>query len=335
MTLPLFNIKNTSLHARKTVFFFGYSTENKHLFDKLKSKGAVCIGIFDNEAKDNQNRIKGVEEGITKLAEFDSIDKIIISDKKIDRKQIDSIIDYCDYNKIDLYILSDNNNYPNKRLSYDTIERIIVSKLNPLPLDKSSNKIIKRTFDLLFSMFVIVFVLSWLYLICGLLIKLSSKGPIIFKQKRNGRYGEEFWCYKFRTMTVNELSDKLQATEGDKRITKFGAILRKTSLDETPQFINVLLGNMSVVGPRPHMIKHNEDYSKLIKNYNFRNKVKPGITGLAQVMGHRGATEQDLFLMKIRVRVDQFYIQNWTFGLDVKIVFLTIFEVIRPRKSTF
>lgn len=334
MPLPLFNIKNTSLHARKTVFFFGYSTENKHLFDRLKSKGANCIGIFDNEAKDNQNRIKGVEEGIAKLAEFESIDKIIISDKKIDREQIDSIIDYCDYNKIDLYILSDNN-YPNKRLSYDTIERIIVSKLNPLPLDKSSNKIIKRTFDLLFSMFVIVFVLSWLYLICGLLIKLSSKGPIIFKQKRNGRDGEEFWCYKFRTMTVNELSDKLQATEGDKRITKFGAILRKTSLDETPQFINVLLGNMSVVGPRPHMIKHNEDYSKLIKNYNFRNKVKPGITGLAQVMGHRGATEQDLFLMKIRVRVDQFYIQNWTFGLDVKIVFLTIFEVIRPRKSTF
>ncbi|MGJ1416658.1 exopolysaccharide biosynthesis polyprenyl glycosylphosphotransferase [Sphingobacterium multivorum] len=196
------------------------------------------------------------------------------------------------------------------------------------------NRLKRRVFDLLVSGFVMLFILSWLVPIIGIIIKIQSPGPIFFKQLRSGRNNKPFYCYKFRSMVVNKDSDAKQATKNDKRITAIGKFLRKTNLDEFPQFINVFLGNMSVVGPRPHMLSHTEHYSKLIQHYMVRHFVKPGITGWAQVNGYRGETI-DPNLMAKRVQHDIEYMRNWTVMLDVKIVFLTVFNMLRGEKNAY
>ena len=165
-----------------------------------------------------------------------------------------------------------------------------------------------------------------LSIIIGILIKLSSKGPVLFKQLRSGVNNEDFMCYKFRSMRISSDSDVKQATVGDSRLTRIGAFLRKTSIDEFPQFLNVLMGDMSIVGPRPHMLLHTEEYSVLIKKYMVRQLVKPGITGVAQVRGYRGETKE-LEDMEGRVRFDVWYIENWSLSLDINIVFQTISEM--------
>ena len=201
-------------------------------------------------------------------------------------------------------------------------------------LDEVRNKAIKRTFDVLFSLVVLLTIFPLLFLIVAIAIKLSSPGPVFFKQLRTGLNGKEFWCYKFRSMRVNKASDKLQATKDDPRKTRVGDFLRKSNIDEIPQFINVLIGDMSVVGPRPHMIKHTEDYSELIDNYMDRHLVKPGITGLAQVRGFRGET-RELHQMAGRVRLDVFYIQNWSLALDLKIIYRTVRNVVQGEKLAY
>ncbi len=201
------------------------------------------------------------------------------------------------------------------------------------PLSKDRNKLLKRTFDLAFSIPLVV--LSPLVLIpVAIGIKISSPGPVFFRQKRTGIYGKEFWCYKFRTMRVNDLADSLQATENDPRKTRFGDFLRRTSIDELPQFYNVLLGNMSVVGPRPHMVSQTEDYSRLIDKYMLRHAIKPGITGWAQVNGYRGGTKY-LWQMEKRVEYDVHYIHHWNIFLDLKIIYLTIFNAFKGDSNAY
>lgn len=202
------------------------------------------------------------------------------------------------------------------------------------PLEEMKNRFKKRLFDLVFSSLVIVFILSWLYPLMAILIKWESKGPVLFKQLRSGRNDTPFWCYKFRSMTVNSDSDKVQATKNDARVTKIGAFLRRTSLDEMPQFLNVFLGNMSVVGPRPHMLKHTEEYKKIISKFMVRHFLKPGITGWAQVNGFRGETRL-LEDMDNRVKYDIYYLENWTTALDVRIIFMTIINAIRGEENAY
>lgn len=202
------------------------------------------------------------------------------------------------------------------------------------PLENMSGRFKKRAFDLVFSSLVIVFVLSWLYPIIAILIKLQSPGPVLFKQQRSGRNDEPFWCLKFRSMTVNKDSDKVQATKGDSRITKIGAFLRKSSLDEMPQFFNVFMGDMSVVGPRPHMLSHTEEYRAIIEKFMVRHFVKPGITGWAQVNGFRGETKEDGSMEK-RVEHDIWYMENWTVMLDVQIVFMTVINAVRGEENAY
>ena len=189
-------------------------------------------------------------------------------------------------------------------------------------------------FDLCFSFLVIIFILSWLYPIIATLIKLSSKGPVLFKQLRSGVNNEEFLCYKFRSMTLSSNADTKQATKGDSRVTTIGYFLRKTSLDEFPQFFNVFMGNMSIVGPRPHMILHTSEYSALIKKYMVRQLVKPGITGIAQVRGYRGETKE-LEDMEGRVRLDVWYIENWSLALDINIILKTIWNIFKGDEKAF
>ncbi|TFZ64017.1 exopolysaccharide biosynthesis polyprenyl glycosylphosphotransferase [Hymenobacter sp. UV11] len=192
----------------------------------------------------------------------------------------------------------------------------------------------KRVFDFLFASLVIIFLLSWLVLIIALLIKLESKGPVFFKQLRTGKNGLPFYCLKFRSMRISADADLKQASKGDSRITKVGAFLRKSSMDELPQFFNVLKGEMSVVGPRPHMLSHTEYYSKAIDNFMERHIIMPGITGLAQVSGYRGETKEVESMAK-RVDADIKYVYNWSFLLDVKIVLLTVSQTFKSDENAF
>jgi len=214
------------------------------------------------------------------------------------------------------------------------LEEFPVISIRKEPLEEMDNRFKKRLFDIIFSSLVIIFLMSWLYPIIALLIKIHSPGPVLFKQLRSGRNNEPFWCYKFRSMKMNIDSDNKQASKDDDRITKIGTFLRKTSLDELPQFFNVLIGNMSVSGPRPHMLKHTEQYTEIINHFMARQFLKPGITGWAQVNGFRGETKES-WKMEKRVEYDIWYLENWALLLDVKIIFFTVMNVIKGEENAF
>lgn len=201
-------------------------------------------------------------------------------------------------------------------------------------IEKRNYFLVKRIFDIVLSSLVIVFIISWLFPIIALLIKLNSRGPVFFVQRRVGRWGKSFNCLKFRTMVVNEQANTRQASDNDTRITRVGNFLRKSNLDEFPQFINVLLGQMSVVGPRPHMHADCNKFSSVIANYKFRNMVKPGITGLAQVKGYRGPTRNFESIFH-RYQFDAFYIRNANFWLDMRIVRKTAAQTFNGLFSRF
>jgi len=231
-------------------------------------------------------------------------------------------------------IVPDLTSFIRRPVHIDYLKDIPIISLRSEPLDDVANRINKRICDVCISAVVVVFILSWLIPIIGLLIWLDSKGPIFFVQQRTGKDGKPFGCIKFRSMKVNKDANTVQAVRGDQRITNMGKFLRRTNLDEFPQFINVLVGDMSIVGPRPHMLKHTDAYSKLINQYMVRQFLKPGITGWAQVNGYRGET-RELQQMKGRVEYDLWYMENWSIWLDIKIIFLTIYNVVRGEENAF
>jgi len=231
-------------------------------------------------------------------------------------------------------IVPDLTSFIRRPVHIDYLRDIPIISLRSEPLDDVANRINKRASDIFISVLVTVFILSWLVPIISLLIWLESGGPIFFVQQRTGKDNKPFGCIKFRSMRVNPDANLKQAARNDARITKMGRFLRRTNLDEFPQFINVLLGHMSVVGPRPHMLKHTDDYSKLISQYMVRQFLKPGITGWAQVNGYRGETKV-LQQMKGRVEYDLWYMENWSVWLDIKIMFMTIYNVFRGEENAF
>lgn len=299
-------------------------------------RGYTVAGFFD----DDPSR---VAPGSTYLGSTDDcIDYVIINEvdeiycalpvaqsEKIEQLMVDA-----DKHLIRFRIIPEYYITPKKAMLVQNFEHIPVISIRPEPLESMFNRMIKRLFDVAFSLFVIVFILSWLYPILAFIIKMQSSGPVLFKQMRSGRDNMPFKCLKFRSMRVNNDADKLQATRNDKRITRIGAFMRRTSLDELPQFFNVLKGNMSIVGPRPHMISHTEEYSKLIDQFMVRHFLKPGITGWAQVKGHRGETKATEDMMN-RVEADVWYLENWSFLLDLKIIFLTVWNSIRGEENAF
>ena len=200
--------------------------------------------------------------------------------------------------------------------------------------DLEYSNLIKRLFDIIFSLMVIIFVLSWLIPLVYILMKLDSKGPLFFKQKRHGVNKNTFWCYKFRSMTKSDDSDTKMATKNDMRVTKLGKILRKTSIDELPQFFNVLKGDMSIVGPRPHMEVHTKQYETSVEKYLVRHFLKPGITGLAQVKGYRGEIIHKSDIVN-RVRYDIFYMEKWSILLDIQIIILTVTNVFSNEEKAY
>lgn len=295
------------------------------LFNEKTKFGYRCLKRYES-----LDDVEEIEEYIIK----NTIDEVYLSYNYIDKKNVNQLLTFSDNNLILLKYVPTRKELLNINSKADYYDVIPVIPRRKIPLDKTYNKFLKRIFDLVFSILVIVFIMSWLVPILALLIKLESKGPVLFKQKRTGINDTEFTCYKFRSMRINEESHLKQATRSDDRITKIGKFIRRTSLDEFPQFINVFLGHMSIVGPRPHMIKHTELYSKKVNRFMLRHLVKPGITGMAQTHGYRGEIENDRDLIN-RFKYDLFYLENWSVALDLKIIYLTIYNVFTGEEKAY
>ena len=262
------------------------------------------------------------------------INQLYCSLPSVRSAEIVPIINYCENHLVRFFSVPNVRNYLKRRMHFELLGNVPVLSIRCEPLESLENRIIKRAFDVVCSGLFLITVFPFVYIFFGIAIKLSSPGPVFFKQKRSGEDGREFWCYKFRSMKVNAQCDTLQATENDPRKTRIGEIMRKTSVDELPQFINVLKGDMSIVGPRPHMLKHTEEYSNLINKFMVRHFVKPGITGWAQVTGFRGETKE-LWQMEGRVQRDIWYIEHWTFLLDLYIMYKTVYNAIHGEKEAY
>ncbi|MEF3078254.1 undecaprenyl-phosphate glucose phosphotransferase [Winogradskyella poriferorum] len=315
---------------RSTVIF-GYNKKTlalENFFNKNPEYGYLHKRTFNFRKK---------ADSLTECFDYilkEGIDEIYCSISELTNAQIADIVDFSDNNLKILKFIPDSKEIYSKKLRYEYYDYIPILTLRNIPLEDSVNMIIKRTFDILFSSIVIVFILSWLTPIIAILIKLESRGPVFFKQSRNGFNYKEFDCYKFRSMTPNKGANLHQATRGDQRVTKVGKFIRKTSIDELPQFFNVLFGDMSVVGPRPHMVSHTNMYAKKIDKFMVRHFVKPGITGLAQVSGFRGEVETDKDIIG-RVKYDIFYIENWSLLLDIKIITQTFVNAIKGEEKAY
>lgn len=306
----------------------------KEFFDSHPEYGVNILGFFTDKTNEKVN-VLGTYEELIPYCENNTISEIICSADKLSKEDINDILEYCENNFISLKVIPDSAGFLGRNLVTTFVEHMPLLALRKNPFDEATNQFVKRGFDIVFSLLVIVFILSWLVPIIAILVKLSSPGPIFFIQERSGIRNKSFRCYKFRSMRTENNKEFKQATKNDSRVTKIGSFLRKTSLDELPQFFNVLLGNMSIVGPRPHPLKLTEEYSQKVDRYMVRHLVKPGITGLSQVMGYRGETQHDLYLMKMRVRMDRFYIDNWSFYLDLKVVWATILLMFRKDNNAY
>jgi putative colanic acid biosynthesis UDP-glucose lipid carrier transferase len=298
-------------------------------FNENPDYGYKLINVYD--------LVENKREQIESCFDFvinEKIDEIYCSLSDLTNTDINKFIDFTDNNLKILKFLPDNKEILSRNLIFDYYDYIPVISLRNIPLDETTNKIIKRIFDIVFSLIIILGVLSWLIPVLAILIRIESRGPIFFRQKRNGLNYHEFECFKFRSMTLNDIADLYQVSKNDPRITKIGKFIRKTSIDELPQFFNVLLGDMSVVGPRPHMVSHTEMYAKKIDKFMVRHFIKPGITGLAQTKGFRGEVETDKDII-YRVKYDIFYLENWSLLLDIKIVFLTIYNAIKGEDKAY
>ena len=298
-------------------------------FDEVPDYGYKLIKTFDLKG---DNKVS-IEECIKFISE-NEVDEIYSSIAEVGSEELTKLIDFSDNNLKILKFLPDNREIYSKRLDFTYYGYLPILSMRSIPTDEPFNKFIKRSFDILLSLSVIIGILSWLTPLLSLIIKLESKGPVFFKQKRNGLDYKEFYCYKFRSMMPNPTAHIHQVRKGDSRITKTGAFIRKTSIDELPQFINVLKGEMSVVGPRPHMVSHTHMYAEKIDKFMVRHFVKPGITGLAQVSGFRGEVEDDNFITN-RVKYDIFYLENWSLFMDLKIVFQTVFNALKGDDKAY
>ncbi len=307
--------------------------EMMKFFENHPEIGYRLKGIFcDETTLLSPEQVSGTVKEAMDFAIKEKIDEIYCSLSGLEAEEITRLMSFADNNLIRFKVVPDYQGFLNRKIKIDFYDLVPVLSIRNEPLQNSFNRISKRLFDVVFSFLVILFIFPLALLIFAPLIKMSSKGPVFFKQLRSGRNNEEFYCYKFRTMKMNEDADVLQAHKGDVRITKIGSFLRKTSLDELPQFYNALIGNMSVVGPRPHMLKHTEEYSKLVDKFMVRHLVKPGVTGWAQVHGLRGDT-RDNTLMEKRVEFDVWYLENWSLLLDIKIVIITAWQVIAGKHT--
>ena len=321
----------------RTTIVIGFDDSTKNIIKIFKSKsnlGYKYLGFFSKKLHKKKEYL-GNLDAVFEYAIQNTVDEIYCSLTALSNEQIKKINKFALDKQIILKLIPDVNELYSKNRSIEYYgDSLMVLNVNKLPFDFTENFYLKRFFDILFSVFVCLFILSWLIPILWVLVKLESKGPLVFKQGREGLNGKEFICYKFRSMRINKESNKIHATKNDVRVTKLGAFLRKTSMDELPQFLNVLLGDMSVVGPRPHLETLSLEYQKDVDDYLKRHIVKPGITGLAQIGGYRGEIKKKSDI-KNRVRLDIFYIENWSFFLDIKIIIQTVLNVFKGEEKAY
>ena len=336
VTLKMYRRKGYNF---KKIVIVGAGKNGMELYKVMKddlSYGFNILGFFD----DNQSlksvlpNYLGMTNEVENFVLANDVDEIYCTLPGTNDEKIVRLLNFAEKHMIRFYIVPEFYRNLKKSLVMDVLESIPLMTVRREPLQAAYNRALKRAFDILFSTVILVTIFPILYIVVGIMIKLSSPGPILFKQKRTGLYGQDFRCYKFRTMKVNAQADSLQAVKDDPRKTKVGDFLRRTNLDEFPQFINVLRGEMSVVGPRPHMLKHTEQYSALIDKYMVRHLVKPGVTGWAQVTGYRGETKT-LEQMEGRVKRDVWYIENWSFFLDLKIIVVTVINMFKGEKNAY
>ncbi len=248
-------------------------------------------------------------------------------------KEIKEVLNYCDNTATRFFLLSPDAYRPIFNLKPEVLGESMVYTNHDYPLDRLPNKIVKRLFDLAVSGVACLVLLPFIPIV-ALIIKMQSPGPVFFRQERTGIDGKPFLMIKFRSMHVNKDADKVQATKDDPRKFPFGNFMRAANIDELPQFFNVLRGDMSIVGPRPHMLMHTEMYGRLIDRYMIRHFVKPGITGWAQVTGSRGETKE-LWQMEERVQKDYWYIKHWSFGLDLRIIIMTFLQFFKHDEHAY
>ncbi|WP_047549321.1 exopolysaccharide biosynthesis polyprenyl glycosylphosphotransferase [Psychroserpens sp. Hel_I_66] len=317
----------------KRVVIIGANKSTKNLqdfFNKQPAYGYKFMGFFTD--LENQEKKGTIKESFDYIIN-NNIDEIYCSIKDLPINTVKEFIEFCDVKLKTLKFIPDNKGLFAKNLHLDYYNITPILSLRAVPLDDPLKSGLKRGFDIIFSLFIICFLLSWLIPILGLIIMLESKGPIFFQQNRPGINERGFLCYKFRSMSINSRSEE-SATRNDLRVTKVGKFIRRTSIDELPQFFNVLFGSMSVVGPRPHLWKQNELYGTKISKYMVRHVVKPGVTGLAQVSGYRGEIEKRDDIVN-RTKYDIFYIENWSLLLDFNIIARTILNIFKGEEKAY
>ncbi len=318
----------------RNAVIIGYTPEAielKNLFETRNDYGYRFLGYFSDK-KSNSN-IKGKLADLKPFVLEHAVDEIYCSLNEISNENLKDLIEFADENNKTIKFIPDTKEIFSKNLKIDYYEFFPVLSLKKTLLHDPVTMLFKRGFDIVFSIVIIVLLLSWLIPILAILIKLESRGPVFFKQGRPGIDENEFFCYKLRSMKINQTTEK-EASKNDPRVTKIGRFIRKTSLDEMPQFLNVLLGDMSVVGPRPHLWAQNKAYGNKVKKYMVRHYVKPGITGLAQVRGFRGEIETEADMVN-RIKFDVFYIENWSLILDLKIIFQTVINIFKGEEKAY
>ncbi|NVO86097.1 exopolysaccharide biosynthesis polyprenyl glycosylphosphotransferase [Hymenobacter terrestris] len=324
-------------HSRFVIVGTSRSGCDLHNFIESRDPlGNKFLGFFtDSQATEEVRHL--VQGNLRQLKEYCvrmRVDHIYFA-LPMDRTQlIEEIAGFADDHFIILCIVPDFEGTLHKNVVLHQYDHGLILTVRSQPLASRSNQVVKRVFDLAFSSIVILFIFPWLFPILVLLIKLDSSGPAFFNQMRPGKRNELFPCFKFRTMHANLKEAELQACKGDARITRIGRYLRASSLDELPQFFNVWLGHMSVVGPRPNMVSQLRDYSQRIRTYSLRHAVTPGITGHAQVSGYRGETREEGAMEK-RVKLDLEYLENWSLFFDLKIIGKTVWNMLTGEKNAY
>ena len=303
------------------------------LAESYTDEGYRVVGVFTTHPEEipkGINHLGSPEEAIQYVEENHAILKEILCslNPATETDYVNRLVSTCENRMVRFKYVPDMKGYPKRKMNISQLGSVNVISLHEEPLNTPLAKFIKRAADIAFSGLFLITLFPFIWLFCAIGIKLSSPGPVFFKQKRTGYEGKEFWCYKFRSMHASADANTKQAVKGDSRVFPFGEFLRKSSIDELPQFINVLKGDMSIVGPRPHMLHHTDIYSELIGDYMIRHLAKPGITGWAQVNGCRGETKE-LSEMKERVEKDIWYIEHWSVELDVSIILKTVWQMLR------
>ena len=319
------------------VVIVGTNLTALRLFEAMLSDsgyGYRILGFFgDRRPAGFMGRYLGNIDSMDQFVRKEAVDMIFYTMSGEDEEAMRKAVKIADDNVIQFYYVPQISRYIGRNFEMSNIGPMPIMTALHNPLKRAVNRTLKRTFDIVFSS--VALILSPIVFIpVAIAIKCSSPGPIFFKQKRTGYKGREFSCWKFRTMRVNANADRQQASKDDPRKTRVGDFLRRTSIDELPQFFNVLRGDMSVVGPRPHMLKHTEDYARMVDKYMLRHMIKPGITGWAQVNGYRGQTDE-LWKMEKRVECDVWYVENWNFLLDLKIIARTVINAVHGEQNAF